>query len=66
MQRPCLERAIEKLAMAGEQAGFSVDQMIKLLNGGLSVEALVVLIAWRLDGVCEPISTINSLSSWIM
>ncbi len=66
MPKACLYAAIEKLAMAGEQAGFSVDQMIKLLNGGLSVEALVVLIAWRLDGVCEPISTINSLSGWIM
>ena len=66
MPRPSLQAAIEKLAMAGEQAGFSIDQMIKLLNGGLSVEALLVLIAWRLEGVCEPISTINSVTSWIM
>jgi hypothetical protein len=66
MQRPALQSAIEKLAIAGEEAGFSVDQMIKLLNAGLSVEALLILIAWRLEGVCEPLSTINSLTSWIM
>ena len=66
MQRPCLEKAIEKLAMAGEQAGFSIDQMIKLLNSGLSVEALVVLIACRLEGICEPVAAINSVTSWIM
>ena len=66
MPRPSLQAAVEKLAIAGEEAGFSIDQMIKLLNAGLSVEALLLLIAWRLEGICEPISTINSLSSWIM
>lgn len=66
MQKPSLQSAIEKLAMAGEQAGFSIDQMIKLLNAGLTVEALLVLIAWRLEGVCEPLSTISSLATWIM
>jgi hypothetical protein len=34
---PNLEQSIAKLAMAGEQAGFSVEQMIKLLSTGLSV-----------------------------
>jgi hypothetical protein len=66
MQRQSLQIAVEKLAIAGEEAGFSLDQMIKLLNAGLSLEALLVLIAWRLEGVCEPLSTINSLTSWIM
>jgi hypothetical protein len=41
--------AIRKLAIAGEQAGFSLDQMIELLNSGLSVVALLDLITWRLD-----------------
>jgi hypothetical protein len=41
--------AIRKLALAGEQAGFSLGQMIQLLNSGMSVEALLDLITWRLD-----------------
>ena len=40
--------AIRKLAIAGEQAGFSLDQMIQLLNSGMSVVTLLDLIAWRL------------------
>jgi len=41
--------AIRKLAVAGEYAGFSLDQMIELLNSGMSVVALLDLITWRLD-----------------
>jgi len=41
--------AIRKLAVAGEQAGLSLEQMIQLLNSGMSVVALLDLIAWRLD-----------------
>jgi hypothetical protein len=40
--------AIRKLAIAGEQAGFTLDQMIQLLNSGMSVVTLLDLIAWRL------------------
>ena len=40
--------AIRKLAVAGEQAGFTLDQMIQLLNSGMSVVTLLDLIAWRL------------------
>ena len=40
--------AIRKLAVAGEQAGFTLDHMIQLLNSGMSVLALLDLIAWRL------------------
>jgi hypothetical protein len=40
--------AIRKLAIAGEQAGFSLDQMIQLLNSGMSVVTLLDLIALRL------------------
>ena len=43
MPQAVLTRAIEKLASAGEQAGISVTDMIRLLNAGLSVEALVDL-----------------------
>ena len=35
--------------MAGEQAGFTLDQMIELLNSGMSVLALLDLITWRLN-----------------
>ena len=47
MQNSSLVSAIEKLAIAGEQAGFTVEQMIQLLNDGLTVETLLDLISWR-------------------
>jgi hypothetical protein len=47
---PSLVAAIEKLALAGEQVGFTIEQMIDLLDAGLTVEALLDLIAWRLEG----------------
>jgi len=34
--------------MAGEQAGFTTEQMIDLLHDGLPVETLLELIVWRL------------------
>ena len=46
---PTLQQSIGKLAIAGEQAGFSVEQMIQLLSAGLSVATLLDLIAWRLE-----------------
>ena len=47
MDRPILVAGIAKLAVAGQQAGFTVEQMIGLLNAGLGVEGLIDLIAWR-------------------
>ena len=47
MENSSLVSAIGKLAIAGEQAGFSVEQMIQLLNEGLAVETLLDLIALR-------------------
>jgi hypothetical protein len=49
MEKESLLRGILKLAIAGEQAGFSVEQMIDLLHAGLSVEMLLDLISWRLE-----------------
>ena len=46
---PNLPQSVAKLAMAGEQAGFSVEQMIELLSAGLSVATLLDLIMWRLE-----------------
>jgi len=44
MPQPVLAQAVEKLARAGEQVGLSVEDMIRLLNAGISVEALIDLI----------------------
>lgn len=49
MERESLVIAITKLAVAGEQAGFSLEQMIQLLDSGLTVESLIELIAWRFE-----------------
>jgi hypothetical protein len=64
MARASLMVAIGKLAIAGEQAGFTIEQMMDLLNSGLAVEALVELIAWRLEGLQSALPTINSDTNW--
>jgi len=48
MDNPSLISAVDKLAIAGERAGFTVEQLIRLLNAGLSVDALLEIIATRL------------------
>lgn len=48
MISPARINAVRKLAIAGEQAGLSLEQMIQLLNAGMSVVALLDLIIWRL------------------
>ena len=60
-----LLRAVGKLAIAGEQAGFSVEKMIELLNEGLSVETLLDLISWRLEAR-KPTTLPGCSSAWIM
>ena len=50
MDKPSLVVAISKLAIAGEQAGFTVEEMIQLLDDGITVGGLLELISWRLDG----------------
>jgi hypothetical protein len=49
MEQPSLLVAISKLAAAGEQAGFTLEQMIDLLDNGLGVDTLLELICWRLN-----------------
>jgi len=61
MQKPIMT-AIEKLVLAGEQAGFAVEQMIQILQTGASVEALLCMIEWRLS---LPAAESRS-SRWIM
>ena len=60
MEKPIMT-AIEKLVFAGEQAGFSVEQMIQILQTGTSVESLLQMIEWR---VCPPVA--SSASRWVM
>lgn len=43
-----LMAAIAKMASLGEQAGFSVEEMIALLNTGVSIDALLDLVCGRL------------------
>lgn len=59
-----LQNSIAKLAIAGKQAGFTVEQMIGLLNAGITVESLLGLIEWRL-GTGVPEKETRS-SRWVM
>ena len=53
MGYPVLARAIEKFAAAGEQAGFSVEHLIRILSAGVGVETLLYIIERRLVGKRE-------------
>lgn len=66
MERQSLVAAIKKLAIAGEQAGFSLEQMIQLLNGGISVEELLELIIWRLYPAKAFLPPAIPPSLWVM
>lgn len=66
MGRESLQIAIEKLAIAGEQAGLSVDQMIYILSSGMTVATLLDLIAWRLEYTGSNIPVVASVYNWIM
>ena len=48
-QNQVLLGAIRKLALAGEQARFSVEEMIELLKTGVSAETLLDLVCCRLE-----------------
>jgi hypothetical protein len=47
--RPDLLESISKLAIAGERAGLTIEEMIGLLNAGLTVATLIDLIIERLE-----------------
>lgn len=44
-----LSDTIERLARVGEQAGLSVDEMIEMLNAGVSIGALLDMISYSLS-----------------
>jgi len=62
MEQSVIMTALEKLVRAGEQAGFSVEQMIQLLQTGASVETLLSLIELRLS----PATASLHSSHWFM
>jgi hypothetical protein len=49
MATPSLVRGIGKLSAAAERAGFTLEEMIQLLDSGVSVETLLEPIIQRLD-----------------
>ena len=44
-----LSSTIEKLARAGEQAGFRVEEMIEMLHAGVSIGSLLDMISYSLS-----------------
>jgi hypothetical protein len=65
MADPKLLRTIGKLALAGEQAGFSIDEMIDMLNSGISVSTLLALIASRLGEPPPLTPPLGSFPHWV-
>lgn len=57
------KQTVCKPAIAGEQAGFSVEEVIQMLKAGITVETLLYLIEWRL-GTADPGPARSS--RWIM
>ena len=49
--------AVEKLVFVGEQAGFSVEQMIQILQTGASVESLLDMIERRVCSLSRQASS---------
>jgi hypothetical protein len=45
-------RAIERLVQAGEQVGFTVHDLIRMLNGGMTLESMFDVIEVRMVGAC--------------
>lgn len=44
--------AIERLVEAGGAVGFSVHDLIRMLNGGMTLTSLLDLIEMRMSGAC--------------
>ena len=44
--------AIERLVQAGEQAGFTVHDLTRMLNSGITLESLFEVIEVRMVGSC--------------
>jgi hypothetical protein len=44
--------AIERLVQAGEAIGFTVHDLIRMLDGGMTLESLLEVIEVRMTGTC--------------
>jgi hypothetical protein len=66
MENPSLVLAISKLAAAGEQAGFTLEQMIDLRDRGVEVETLLELICLRLHATAMPPADSESCYRWVV
>jgi len=67
VENPLVLGAVGKLLDAGEKAGFSADEMIRLLNSSLGTENLLELISRRLGGgELEPKPDTAHSSRWIV
>jgi hypothetical protein len=62
---PSVAASVFKLALAVEQAGFTVEQMIELLHAGMGVEILLRIIEWKLTHVPIDPSQLRSVR-WVM
>lgn len=62
MRQSLLAQAMEKIALAGEQAGISIEDMIRLLNAGVSVQTPLDFIELHLPAFEEET---GSSSRWI-
>ena len=49
--------AIERLVQAGEQVGFTVHDLIRMINNGMTLESLFDVIEIRMAGTCLPESS---------
>ena len=58
-EHPSLRDSFEKLAMVGQQAGFTVQQMIDLLNSGVTVDTLLNLFVWRIDAMTRDLKDVT-------
>ena len=48
-QNPVLTTAIQKLELAGVQAGFTVERVIEVLETGMSVETFLNLVCIQVE-----------------
>jgi hypothetical protein len=65
MMKVELLTALGKLVVAGEQAGFSLEELIQLLNDGVSMETILEMIACRLDAKMSG-ELPRASSRWVM
>jgi ferritin-like metal-binding protein YciE len=46
--------AIERLVLAGEEVGLTIHDLVRMLKGGMSLEALLDVIEVRMSGGSDP------------